>query len=231
MIFGKRTFWGLAVALSIGLVGGVAVGSEKKSGTDDSKKILTSTPRIISRVEWGAKPPNVDLFNLHKPNCITLHHGGVVRDPAKDPRESMRNLQAWCMRERPWGDVPYHYCVDLQGRIYEARPDIIAGDTNTEYDPTNHVLVEVMGNYEEQVPTQDQLDAVVQIMAYICRQYGISPRTIKSHKDYSEMTVCPGKHLYKYIENGYFIREVTAVLEREGNLPADDQKPEVRRQK
>lgn len=189
---------------------------EVKSATESSLQ-LASIPRIINRVEWGAQPPRGE-FKLHQPNCITLHHGGVYQDPRKDPVQSLRNLQAWCMRERNWGDIPYHYSIDMQGRIYECRADNLAGDTNTEYDPTDHVLVEVMGNYEEQIPTQEQLEAVVQIMAYICKKYNISPETIKSHKDYSAMTVCPGKNLYPYIENGYFIREVTAQLQREGHL-------------
>ncbi len=201
--------------------GGVAMAQTTETVSKADDKALSSTPQIIGRVEWGAKPP-VGELKAHKPDRITLHHGGVVQPPEREPRQSLRNLQAWCLRERNWGDIPYHYSIDMQGRIYECRADILAGDTNTEYDPTNHVLVEVMGNYEEQVPTQTQLDAIVQLMAFICRKYAISPQTIKSHKDYSAVTVCPGKNLYKYIENGYFIQEVTALLVREGHLPKSE---------
>jgi len=215
----KRMVLVSTIVLSFVWLGGVAMSEGATSET--SGKVLTSTPRIINRVEWGAKPPVGD-FKTHKPDRITLHHGGVVQPPERDPQQSLRNLQAWCLRDRGWGDIPYHYSIDMQGRIYECRADILAGDTNTEYDPTNHLLVEVMGNYEEQDPTQDQLDAIVQMMAYLCRRYGVSPQTIKSHKDYSTRTVCPGKHLYRYIENGYFVREVNALLEREGHLPAGE---------
>jgi hypothetical protein len=214
-MMGKRVFILMALAFLAGQTGCETM--KKKSAETPSgwTSLNPAGPRIISRAEWGAKPPRAERFKVHQPKTITLHHAGVVQDPKKDPVKTMRGLQAWCMRDRPWGDLPYHYCIDMQGRIYEGRADMIAGDTNTEYDPTGHLLVEVMGNYEEQVPSEAQLRAVVETMAWLCRKYDVDPETIRSHRDHSTQTVCPGKNLYVYIENGYFIREVKALLEKD----------------
>jgi hypothetical protein len=200
------------IILAIGIVS--YLGKER---TVETSHYLTSNPTIISKVEWGALPPKPELFEVHTPEFITLHHGGVKKDPAADQVQAIRNLQAWCLRDRPWGDIPYHYVIDMRGKIYEARPDIIKGDTNTEYDTSGHLLIEVSGNYEEQVPIQEQLDAIVEIMAYLCRKYDISPQRIASHKDYSAETVCPGKNLYVYIQDGSLKRRVTELLKSEGN--------------
>jgi hypothetical protein len=98
--------------------------------------------------------------------------------------------------------------IDLEGKIYEGRDIRYAGDTNTEYDPAGHALIEVVGNFEEVEPNQEQLDAVVRTMTWLAITYSVTVDSIRAHKDYSAMTVCPGKNLYRYIENGYFRENV-----------------------
>jgi hypothetical protein len=120
----------------------------------------------------------------------------------------MRNLQIWSRSEKKWIDLPYHYVIDLEGKIYEGRDIQYAGDTNTEYDPSGHALIEVVGNFEEVEPNQEQLDAVVKTMTWLAVKYSVPVDSIRAHKDYSAMTVCPGKNLYRYIENGYFRENV-----------------------
>jgi hypothetical protein len=126
----------------------------------------------------------------------------------KDPQQYLRNLQTWSRNTRMWADIPYHYLIDLDGKVYEGRDIRYAGDTNTEYDPTGHALIVVLGNFEEVDPNPAQLQAVVDTMAMIARQFNISPATIAGHKDFSKQTACPGRSLYPYLESGYFRREV-----------------------
>jgi hypothetical protein len=38
---------------------------------------------------------------------------------------------------------------------------------------------------------------------------------IASHRDFSAQTVCPGKNLYRYVQQGYFRDKVTQRLARE----------------
>jgi hypothetical protein len=35
---------------------------------------------------------------------------------------------------------------------------------------------------------------------------------IASHRDYSSQTVCPGKNLYRYVQEGYFRKKVAERL-------------------
>ncbi len=94
--------------------------------------------------------------------------------------------------------------IDLEGNIYEGRPINIPGDTNTEYDPTGHALIELMGNYEIQIPNESQLSSIVNLSRFLMTRFDVSLDKFKSHKDYSNMTLCPGKNLYEYFTNGYF---------------------------
>lgn len=124
----------------------------------------------------------------------------------------LRNLQTWSRATKHWLDIPYHYIIDLNGKIYEGRKLEYAGDTNTEYDPKGHALIEVVGNFEEVQPNQQQLDAVVDLMALLARKYHVSIDKIAGHKDFSAQTVCPGANLYAYLQSGYFRQKVALRL-------------------
>ena len=144
---------------------------------------------------------------------ITIHHGGVEFNKEQDPVEEIRNLQNWSRTEKNWIDIPYHFMIDLEGNIYEARPINYPGATNTTYDPTGHALIEVMGNYEVQTLSQAQLKSVIDLAAFLAKKYDVSPNEIKGHKDYAE-TLCPGQDLYKYLEDGTIQNSVERKLKK-----------------
>jgi hypothetical protein len=169
-------------------------------------------PRIISVEEWGGTPADPSKARLQEITKITLHHQGEPFPQGKDPVAYLRNLQTWSRNTKHWLDIPYHYVIDLDGRIYEARKLEYAGDTNTEYDPKGHALIEVVGNFEEVQPNAAQLDAVVELMAMLARKYKVAPETIHGHKDYSAQTVCPGENLYRYLADGTIQRRVSERL-------------------
>jgi hypothetical protein len=61
-------------------------------------------------------------------------------------------------------------------------------------------------------PNQKQLDAVVDLMAMLAAKYHVPVERIASHRDYSAQTVCPGKNLYRYVQEGYFRKKVAERL-------------------
>jgi len=166
---------------------------------------------VITRSDWGWLPLE-NTKDEAKITKITIHHGGVEVSADKDPIESIRNLQKWSRSEKKWIDIPYHFMIDLDGKIYEARPINLPGDTNTEYDPTGYALIEVMGNYEIQEFSENQMKSLVALSAFLAKEFNVPVSDIKSHKDYSEMTVCPGKNIYKYFEDGTILKQIEEKL-------------------
>jgi len=167
---------------------------------------------VVKRADWNWIPLDTPKTESQI-SKITIHHGGVIFNADQDPIKSLQNLQKWSRAEKGWMDIPYHYMIDLEGKIYEARPINYPGDTNTEYDPTGHALIEVMGNYEVQEFSEAQLNSMVLLSAYLAKEFNVSLEDIKTHKDYSEQTVCPGKNIYKYFENGSIIELIRDKLE------------------
>ncbi len=166
---------------------------------------------VITRAQWGSLSLN-DTLPQHQISKITIHHGGVDYPEGKDPVMHIRNLQEWSMSdEKNWIDIPYHFMIDMDGKIYETRPINYPGATNTTYDPTGHALICVMGNYENQIISEDQLAAVVKLSAFLTKLYNVNLDDIKGHKDYAE-TACPGLDLYRYLEDGTIRSRVAEKL-------------------
>lgn len=160
-------------------------------------------PPMLERAEWKANPPVLPM-KTHERKYITIHHGGVPAKPDIPTATKIKNLQTWSQREdklasgktKPqWPDVPYHYWIGYDGVIAVARDDGFVGDTNTEYDPTGHVLICVEGDFEQTEPTPAQIESVKKLALWLAVQYKIPTAQIQSHRDYSKQTTCPGKNL------------------------------------
>lgn len=175
--------------------------------------VSVQKPVIITKAQWGGKPAT-GIKPEQTITKITIHHGGVFVPQEKDPKAYMQELQRFSTEDKHWIDIPYHFCIDLQGRIYQARDLKYAGDTNTEYNPDGHALICVIGNYEVQKIAAKQLDALVQLTAWLAQTYHVSTDSIASHRDYSAQTVCPGKDLYKYVKDGTIKKRVSALLSK-----------------
>lgn len=191
--------------------------------------VALATPAIVSRQEWGARPPAYDYI-AQNPVRLTLHHEGMYFDGSVPAATYIRRVQNWSIENRGWPDIPYHFIIDLAGIIYEGRPVTARGDTNTAYDLQGHVHVSVLGKYDrgEQEPNEDQITAVVHIMAWIISRYGIPIETIKGHRDFIPVNAsgehidprtgsritCPGDNLYRYLADGTIQTRIAGLLER-----------------
>lgn len=179
-----------------------------------NRKAVFDAP-VISKSDWNGKPGNSEVMKEHSIRAITIHHEGVFDNGKKTGAEKMRNLQLYSQEQKNWGDVPYHYVIDLTGKVYAGREVGYAGDTNTEYDPTGHLLICVHGNYEDQPVPEAAYRALVKFTATQALLYQVPVAQIKTHKDYVPGTLCPGKNLYHYFETGQFHRDVLAEIKRE----------------
>ena len=157
--------------------------------------------KIIPRSGWNALDPKP--FRTHTPIRITVHHEGTKLEMQDDAAKKIRNIQAWGMgKDRNWADIPYHFLIAPDGTIYQGRNVNTVGETNTEYDPTGHLLITCLGNLEVQEVPSQQLESLVNLIAYTSWKYKIDLQTLGTHRDHSTQTTCPGKNLYAYFQNG-----------------------------
>jgi hypothetical protein len=186
---------------------------------------LESLPDVVrnSAVAGGAE---LRLRVPHSITHVTLHHTGFPEPlrPDEDPVLRLRNLQSWGESDRNWWDVPYHFLIDLAGRVYEGRDWRYKGDTNTTYEPAGHFLISLLGNYEIQEPTAAQIEAIADLMAWAVRRFDLPLESIGGHYDYAN-TSCPGVYLRGMLEDGTFRR---LVAERTWHQLPETSRPNIR---
>ena len=170
-------------------------------------KTTALPPKIVSRAEWKARPPTGPM-KPHQQRFITIHHTATKQKMGVPVGEKLQHLQQFSQHEGklaggkikpPWPDVPYHFYIGCDGDIGEGRDVNFVGDTNTEYNPAGHVLVTLEGNFQEENPTEAQIKATRELVAWLAQKYKIPAEKIRAHKDYAQ-TACPGKNLYRRID-------------------------------
>jgi hypothetical protein len=170
----------------------------------DAPRPTVPRPTIITRKQWKAKELRGE-GTPHTIHCITIHHTGVAQKVGTTIEKKLQGLQTYSQSEsrlasgklKPaWLDVPYHFYISVDGKIAEGRPIRFVSDTNTEYDPTRHATIVVEGNFETEQPTDEQLEALQALTAWLSVEYQVPASRIKAHNDYAR-TACPGVNLKK----------------------------------
>lgn len=192
-----RALAGLAVAvLGLALAGCAPLSApEEPRGLD-----------LLTRAEWGASAPVLEPRE-HRITHITIHHTATPQAPGRTLADKLRGLQRFSQspgklasgKDKPaWADVPYHYYVDVSGQVGEAREWRYAGDTNTTYDPTGHLLIVVEGNFETEQLTPAQMQALHRMTGWAAERWDVPADRIAAHRDFAQ-TACPGHNLYARI--------------------------------
>lgn len=168
---------------------------------------------IICRNAWGAEPPR-DGLRKHRIRRLTVHHSAVpLTDNTLAPSRFRSHQQAHF--GNGWPDIAYHVLIDRNGNVYRGRRPRFRGDTATDYDPAGHLLVLCEGDFDAQTLSGPQVAALVDVLAWASRRFGAKPRTIRGHRDFAA-TACPGRRLYRLIENGKLRARVRRRLRNGG---------------
>ncbi len=201
------------------VLAGLIVGAD-----EPGPKTTAARPEIVAASDWGSKPQPIPDSRKQTPKFVTIHHAGVVWTARVAPEVFVRNMQSWGQRDKGWPDLPYHFLIAPDGRIFEGRPLDYEPESNTKYPLAGNVGVEMMGSFESQRPDPRQIASCVKLTAWLCDEYRIDPATVRGHKDAaSGQTTCPGKDFDRYLKDGRFVSWVRATLE--GESPAIDPGP------
>ena len=76
----------------------------------------------------------------------------------------------------------------MDGNIYEGRATSDRGDTNYHYDTNGMIAIGVLGDYDTQTPSAQQLDTIAQLMAWLCGQYTIPVGEIYAHNYFANQS-------------------------------------------
>lgn len=167
-----------------------------------------AAPRIVSRAEWGARAPKSRRTIATPTPRLWIHHTAGGEHGAA----GVRQIQRFHMDSRGWSDIAYSFLVDDDGTIYEGRGVGIAGG-HTQGDNSSSHAICLMGNFENEQPTDAALDSAAHLAAY-GRQQGWWHDVTGGHRDApGASTACPGRHLQAVLDR---------IRSYDGNTEEDD---------
>lgn len=125
---------------------------------------------------------------------MVLHHTG-----ADDVDLSAEEIHAIHLNNG-WSGCGYHFVIRKSGAVERGRPEPMMGAhcPGANY---NRLGVHVCGCFAEQLPNDEQLAALRELIAGLCREYELDlagENVITGHRDWLA-TACPGDKLYGYI--------------------------------
>lgn len=139
---------------------------------------------------------------------IVIHHVGIPDGDVSSSRIHQAHLG------NGWQGIGYHYVIRQDGTIERGRPLATIGAHA--YRANFHTVgINLSGNFDIETPTGEQIDALVNLLTFLCRYYHLTPdeRTITGHRDVNYDTACPGYHLYVLLPE---IRQAVAEELRNG---------------
>jgi len=159
--------------------------------------------KTIPQSEWnsgGVEPVAGKLFpHGNGITSLVLHHTQTPNEAPAMEKARLRSIRRYHMVEKEWGEVAYHYFVGSSGQIYEGRDWRFAGDSGTTYDLNGRLLICLLGDFTETMPTEKALDAMLRLVAAKLHEHKLTPSDVVTHQMVAA-TDCPGTAMQEWCE-------------------------------
>lgn len=154
---------------------------------------------MVSRKEWGARPPK-RVVHMNTPvTVLFIHHTDMQSCHSLDQCiKDMRIIQNFHMDDRGWNDIAYNYLIGEDGRVYEGRGWNSVGSHTLGWNDVS-IAFSVMGNYTDHVPNDAAIAQIFGLMDCATSLKKLTPDfKMYGHRDVRP-TSCPGEAFYKLI--------------------------------
>jgi hypothetical protein len=171
------------------------------------KAMAAAMPRVYTRAEWGARPPDYAAQIINKPDHLVVHHTASdnVTDYSLNQAFKLSHwIQDLHQLTNGWGDTGNQLTISRGGFIMEGRNRSLQAigqgrnvmGVQTANNNSHTLGIENEGIYVSARPTQWLWDSLVETLAWLCDVYDLDPhRSIVGHRDYVA-TQCPGDVFY-----------------------------------
>jgi len=149
--------------------------------------------------KWRVSPPLQQRMALHtgrEPRRITVHYTDTAKNSTRLLEEKLRVLFHFAInkvdkkKKKSWGDIPYHYFIDVFGKVGEARYVAFQPDSNTDYKLDGHITIVVEGNPTDGI-NSFQRHKLFLLLDSLQTESEIPNEHVGVHKDFAS-TDCPG---------------------------------------
>jgi hypothetical protein len=156
--------------------------------------------KIIPRATWSSEsiyPKR--LVHAKGFDRVTIHHSARLNGGETSKNSSIYELQTIQAGHlnRGYGDIGYHFVVDLEGRVWGGRSLVYEGAHVLSENRAN-VGIMLLGNFEKERPSSSQLAATRELVLSACKNLNIKRGRVYGHRDLGA-SACPGRYLYGHL--------------------------------
>jgi hypothetical protein len=165
--------------------------------------LAMGTLAILPRVAFTSATPTAAMTPMGLIERVTIHHSGFPQawtlddqGPTAEHLEFIRRFHTDAPPAgRGWADIGYHFAVDRAGRVWQGRSLLYQG-AHVRNHNQNNVGIVVLGNFDLQSPTPDQVHGLTDLVTYLRCIYMMGQMEIWTHRELAdEPTSCPGETL------------------------------------
>lgn len=166
---------------------------------------------VVSRKEWGARPPlGRPPIRARDVRGVCVHYTGMDSDEQADHRncaERIRAIQRYHMDRNGWFDIAYNHVFCRHGYVFEGRGFGVRSGANGTRDANDrYFAVAFLGN--DSSGRKDVTDAARRALAQLVLAYRRRyrrAREVRPHSDFAR-TACPGEELRRIIATGSWVQ-------------------------
>ncbi|XP_074874014.1 peptidoglycan-recognition protein SC2-like [Carettochelys insculpta] len=160
----------------------------------------TGCPPIVSRAQWGARPPRRQVrLTTPVPNVIIHHTAGNRCSSQASCSLQVKGIQNFHMDKRRYDDIAYNFLIGEDGRVYEGRGWTTRGGHTRNWN-SKSLGFSFLGTFTNSLPNAAALNAAKHLIRCAVSR-GFLSRTyrLKGHRNVGQ-TSCPGNALYQEIK-------------------------------
>lgn len=127
---------------------------------------------------------------------IVLHHSLTARDQTTFKAVNEYHKNKWDFGSSLGLHCGYHYFIEADGKVTQARADWEAGahckERGKNFDGIGICLA---GNFDEEMPSAEQVVSLKNLVKSLIEKHKIPKQNLKFHRDFAKYKSCPGEKI------------------------------------
>lgn len=131
-------------------------------------------------------------MNPNIPDLVIIHHTADTYSGKQYQKINEYHRQRWNFKSELGSYVGYHWLIEKDGEMVKCR-NMSEEAAHTRGHNTHSIGVALAGNFDEEYPTESQLNTLQTLLDYIFIDRRWKITDIAFHKEFAD-TACPGKN-------------------------------------
>lgn len=128
---------------------------------------------------WIAKQPKYNYTGLQVHHTALPDYSCFYKSngTTEDELTRQNSMKSFHVNTNKWSNIAQHFTVFPNGKIVTGRPLSSTTAIGIKGWNSNKICVEIYGNFDKDVMTKEQKEAVICLYGELCKKFGLTPST------------------------------------------------------